>query len=195
MGLIRKLMIEARNRLDNKEERWEAINKSFFEYLPDTVKQVFIFGSYNSEVSTDALITELLRRNITVACPKVVARDIHFFTISALSDMKPGYHQIPEPDVQEEGRDIEEIFAEKEVFPADDASCLMVVPGVVFDEEGGRMGYGAGMYDRYLSVHPCRKLGLAYEIQVRDKLSLKDTDVRIDALITEKKIRQWDHAE
>lgn len=194
MGLIRKLMIETRNRLDRKEERSAEIAKLFFSHLPEDVKKVFIFAGVDSEVQTLGIIEELIKKGIRVYCPKVCVRDIHFFEVSSLSDLQPGYHRIPEPAVEEEDRDLEKIAAEKAVDPTDTPDCLMVMPGVVFDETGGRMGYGAGMYDRYLAKHPCRKIGLAYEIQVRESpLYLKPTDIRVDALITEKCYRSWDH--
>lgn len=193
MGLLRKLMIELRNRLEEKDERNRKINESFFEFLPEEVTKVFIYAGFGSEVPTNEIREELLRRGISVCCPKVIDGNIQFFQIREMSDFAPGYHNIPEPRIEEEGKDLETVISEKAVFPTDSSDCLMVMPGVAFDREGGRFGYGAGMYDRYLMAHPCRTLALAYEIQVREKpLELKETDVRMNALITEKEVRIFD---
>lgn len=64
---------------------------------------------------------------------------------------------------------------------------LLLVPGVAFDATGGRMGYGAGFYDRYLTrVRPDTiKLGVAYRAQLVDELPLSAHDVLMDQLITE----------
>ncbi len=195
MGLIRKLMLEARNRLEGREEKDEAIYERFFTELSDEVKTVFIYAGFGSEVSTTKIRETLLSRGITVCCPKVVDKDIYFFPIGKISDLEPGYFNIPEPVIGEDGRDIQEVIAEKAMEPSDTPDCLMVIPGSVFDEHGGRYGYGAGMYDRYLISHPCRKLALAYEIQVRPKpLSLKPTDVRVDALLTEERFLEFGKA-
>ena len=192
MGLIRKLVLEARNRLPEREERDRKICESFFSELPEEIGTVFIYAGFGTEVSTTGIREELLRRGITVCCPKVVDRDIHFFRIRDNSDLQPGYFSIPEPVIENGDRDFEEIIAEEAVEPWEGPDCLMVMPGAVFDEEGGRYGYGAGMYDRYLMNHPCRKLALAYEVQVRDKpLYLKPTDIRIDALLTEERYLEF----
>ena len=192
MGMIRKLILEARDRLDRKEERNNLIFRRFFNVLPKETERVFIFVGTGSEASTLPIIEKLLDMGISVFCPKVIGRDIEFFEIKALSDLAPGRYNIPEPDVEEPGRLIEEIVEEKAAYPDDSISCLMVMPGVVFDETGGRMGYGAGMYDRYLENRPCFKIALAYEVQVREKpLVLMPTDVKIDALITERCLRRF----
>lgn len=196
MGMIRKLMLEARDRLDRKEERNSLIMRRFFCFLPKETERVFIFAGTGSEVSTLPIIERLLEEGISVFCPKVIGRNIEFFRIGSVSDLVPGVHNIPEPDIAEEGRPIEDIIREKAVYPDDSPACLMVMPGVVFDEDGGRMGYGAGMYDRYLEHRPCYKVALAFEVQVCEKpLVLRTTDVPIDALITERCVRKWPRGE
>ena len=193
MGLTRKLMIEMRNRVEGREEKNHRIFEFFMELLPEETEKVFIYVGAGSEVSTAAIRGELLARGIKLFCPKVVDGNVYFFPVLSPSDLKSGYHKIPEPDVEEEGRDIQEIIEEKSVTPTDTPDCLMVMPGVVFDEQGGRLGYGAGMYDRYLQKHPCRKVALAFEVQVRKKpLPLKPTDVPVDILVTEDRILRFD---
>ena len=69
-----------------------------------------------------------------------------------------------------------------------------MVPGVAFDREGGRTGYGAGYYDRYFKKisderkKEIKKVALAYDFQVIDKVPMDKQDVRIDCIITEKEI-------
>ena len=65
---------------------------------------------------------------------------------------------------------------------------LIIVPGIVFDLRGFRIGYGEGYYDRLLKSAGVPKIGLAYEFQMRDKLPKESHDVCVDKIITENRI-------
>jgi 5-formyltetrahydrofolate cyclo-ligase len=66
----------------------------------------------------------------------------------------------------------------------EDMPIAFVVPGVVFGKDGGRMGHGAGYYDRFLSSFKgIPKIGLAYSAQIRSLLPQKATDVRMDEVM------------
>jgi len=67
---------------------------------------------------------------------------------------------------------------------------LMVLPGVAFDLQGHRLGYGAGYYDRLLEDARSRPLliGLAFEIQIVEEIPFTDHDVRMDKIVTEKRV-------
>ena len=190
MGLLRKIMIEARNRIENREEKDLRIRENFFSYVPEETEGFFIYASCNSEADTTGIIRELFEKGKKVYCPKTVGREIEFFEIRSFEDLKPGFHNIPEP-FPKNGESLEEFVEKYSVHPTDMKKEIMVVPGLVFDEECGRMGYGSGNYDRYLTLYPCKKAALAYEVQIReDPLDLNKDDVYMDAVITEKKIRE-----
>ena len=66
---------------------------------------------------------------------------------------------------------------------------LIIVPGVVFDREGNRIGYGRGYYDRFLKLYPrTRKISLAYEFQILDRLEVEEHDEKIDEIVTKNNI-------
>jgi len=68
---------------------------------------------------------------------------------------------------------------------------FFVVPGLAFDCSGGRLGYGGGNYDRLLaSRRKCSSLtvGLAFEFQVFDRIPVNESDVRLDVVITERRV-------
>ena len=72
---------------------------------------------------------------------------------------------------------------------------LVIVPGLVFDKKGARYGRGGGYYDRFLDTLPKRTciIGVAYDFQVlsyRWKLKLNENDVKMDYIITERRIIQ-----
>lgn len=63
---------------------------------------------------------------------------------------------------------------------------LLLVPLLAFTREGGRLGYGAGHYDRYLAAHPgVRTVGVAFAAQELQELPLEPHDQRLDAIVTE----------
>jgi 5-formyltetrahydrofolate cyclo-ligase len=69
-----------------------------------------------------------------------------------------------------------------------DDKSLFIIPGLGFDENGGRIGYGAGYYDKYLF---CRNslclLGICFEEQIVDIFPTEKTDVFMDVILTEKR--------
>lgn len=69
---------------------------------------------------------------------------------------------------------------------------LIIVPGVVFDREGNRIGYGKGYYDRFLKLYPrARKISLAYEFQILNRLEVEEHDEKIDEIVTKNNIRRF----
>lgn len=69
----------------------------------------------------------------------------------------------------------------------------VLVPGIAFDERGGRLGRGHGVFDRFLRrLRPAAvKIGVGYETQVFGELAVDEHDVAIDVLITEAKVRRF----
>lgn len=105
--------------------------------------------------------------------PKVVDNGLRFYR-SALSDMKPGYGGLLEPqDIASEHVEMAHI------------SCVLV-PGLGFDRRGFRIGRGKGFYDRALENHKGIKIGICYSSAVlEDDLPKEDHDVPMDWLVTE----------
>ena len=100
---------------------------------------------------------------------------MQFFRVSSLSDMAEGYAKIPEPLTSQR-------FAALPWRAAD----LVLVPGLLFDPWGGRIGSGKGYYDRFLSSIKAQKWGVCFSEQLsKSKLAQDSTDVRMDALVTD----------
>jgi 5-formyltetrahydrofolate cyclo-ligase len=102
-----------------------------------------------------------------------MTKELVFFSVLRLEHLNTGFAGIKEPQRE----------PSRKVFwrPGD----LVLVPGVAFDRYGGRVGSGAGFYDRFLANKPVLKWGVAFEAQLHEKLAQESTDVRMDGLVTE----------
>jgi 5-formyltetrahydrofolate cyclo-ligase len=136
---------------------------------------VMVYTSKEMEVNTVPLITSLLERGNPVIVPVIVKEDISL-RLSYLKDLSvlvPSTFGVPEPigsEIPASGGDVDTI----------------ILPMLGFDKKGGRIGYGAGYYDRFLSKNPdIRKIGIAFGCQEIDALPLDENDVRMDCIITE----------
>ena len=62
------------------------------------------------------------------------------------------------------------------------------MPGIAFDKKGHRIGYGYGMYDKLLKKIKCKKIGLAFSMQIAKEIPKEEYDVAVDKIITEKEV-------
>lgn len=104
--------------------------------------------------------------------------DLQAYYVPTLDSLQPGAMGIMEPDPH---------FC----IAADPSEIdLIIVPGVAFDTVGGRIGYGKGCYDRFLSrlLADVPVIGLAYDFQVLPRVPQNTNDIRMDLIVTEKGI-------
>lgn len=135
-----------------------------------------LYAPVDNEVSTELIFRDAARQSKKIFYPKANAsrKNISFYRVRDLTELTPGYAGILEPATTEKG----------EV----DAMALLVIPGLAFDLNGNRLGYGLGFYDRLLqNYHGC-KIALAYEFQLSDSLPTCSTDVAVDIIVTEERV-------
>jgi 5-formyltetrahydrofolate cyclo-ligase len=142
---------------------------------------LFIYVNFRSEVETLPLIRHCLARGKQVAVPLTDVQNSRLLPFAVNDpdrDLHPGYCGIPEPV---KGR----LAA---VEPR--AIETVILPGSVFDEQGGRLGYGGGYYDRFLATEApqARRVGIAFEEQIVAHLPLLPHDKRLHIVVTEKRI-------
>lgn len=133
-------------------------------------KTVYGYLPYNQEVRTWALLEQAVKDGKTVAVPKVYGDEMRFIILSDLSDVAAGYAGIPEP------------ISDGPV--ADDPDALVLMPGLAFDREGHRIGYGGGFYDRFLECEPNHPtVALCYHFQLLDHLDTEEHDIPVDRVL------------
>jgi len=125
------------------------------------------------------MIQESLAAGKRVVVPKVNEKD-HTLSLSLLSkwsDLSPCSYNILEPRP--------ECLSEVVVESID----LMILPGVVFDEKGNRIGHGLGYYDRLLRKEKkASVIALAFECQMVQNIPVEKHDMRVEKIITEDRI-------
>lgn len=178
---IRKEKLSERLRL--KDEYVAEHSRAIMERLAgmpelSNAKTVFVYVSAKKEVSTCELITEMLRsgKKVLVPVSNPASRQITVSELHDLSELCEGNFGILEP--------------RKEFMRPAAADCIdvSIIPGTAFDENGNRLGYGHGYYDRFLAQTSAPVIALAYEFQIVDEISPCEHDVKVDKIVTEKRI-------
>lgn len=138
-------------------------------------EEIYCYASFGDEVVTYDLIKTAWKMGKKVAVPRVIVDNfMKFYYIDSLKELKTGHYGIPEPE--------ENIARE-----AEGREVLVILPGVAFDKNGNRIGYGKGFYDAYLGGHPqFHRIGLAFSAQCVEWIPSDSHDIRVEAVITEK---------
>ncbi|MCK4468900.1 MAG: 5-formyltetrahydrofolate cyclo-ligase [Desulfobacterales bacterium] len=163
-------------------EKTREIEERLFEFANFLEsKVVLLYMHANSEVVTNDIIKRCFESNKIVVLPAfdTTKHTMQLMRIDSLdSGLKPGPRGVPEPDPKH-----------CKVVPID-CIDIAIIPGVAFDEKGGRIGSGKGYYDRLipkLSI-TTRKVALALESQIIQQVPVESHDKHVDIVITEKRI-------
>ncbi len=143
----------------------------------------FIYLHFRSEAQTRDIVRQFLAEGKIVTVPLTLVNKSRLLAVRITdpqNQLEPGYCTIPEP--------VKSLVPKSVVDPA--KIDVVIVPGSVFDRFGGRLGYGGGYYDRFLYHEAANalRIGLAYELQLVDQVSLEPHDQVMDFVVTEKKI-------
>ena len=133
-------------------------------------KTIYGYLPYNQEVRTIPMLEQALREGKRVAVPKVYGDEMKFIYLDDLTKVEKGYSGIPEPILDEP--------------VADDATALVLTPGLAFDPQGHRIGYGGGFYDKFLASEPDHPtLALCYDFQMLPHLETEEFDMPVDCVL------------
>lgn len=162
---------------EQKAKLDEALTNNFIsneEYKSADV--LFAFISKDIEVETKQIINHAFAQGKKVAVPKCITeeRQMDFYYINSFDDLLKGAYDIMEPDES------------KCQLVEDFSSGVCMVPGLVYDREGYRLGFGKGYYDRFLTKFKGTTMGVCYSRCIEDVLPRGYYDKPIDLVITEK---------
>lgn len=138
---------------------------------------VLAFASFGSEITTQPLVAGLLASGRRVTMPYVDGGRMAAAEIGSVEDLAPGYRGISEPK------------APRVVAPV---AQVIVVPGVAFDADGRRLGYGGGFYDEFLDAASGLRIGLCFECQITDRVPVEPHDLSVSIVVTEATVRRVD---
>lgn len=131
-------------------------------------------ASKDNEVDTRALIDELLDEQRRVLVPVAHADGtLTWSELRAWDDLARGRFGILEPRPE----------CARPVQPPKDAICL--VPGIAFNRDGYRIGYGGGYFDRFLKTFHGVSVGLAFREQIIEAWTPEEHDVAVNVLVTD----------
>jgi 5-formyltetrahydrofolate cyclo-ligase len=182
---LRRRLLCARKSVPSIERRlWSGLVQDsalrFPPYLAAT--QVALYSPTDNEVETQAILAHALASKKAVYYPRIDPdSSAWFFQIGAETDLHPGRFGIDEP---------------AGVYPLplhgqqSAEHTVIFVPGLGFDIGGHRLGRGGGAYDRMLTALKRQAIfvGLAFELQIRERLPTDEWDQKIHYVITEKRI-------
>lgn len=179
---LRRLLKALRKSLsiNQRAEYNEIILRQVLE-LPSYQKAewVYCYITTQSEVDCIPIIEQAFRDGKKVAVPKIDSETMEFYEIHSLDECVEGSFHILEP------------ITNRMVTPEDGKKTLILVPGLAYDYEMNRMGYGKGYYDRYFHKYGERnfeRVAIAYDLQIVKEIPSEPLDVRVDKIITEYKI-------
>lgn len=169
---LRKKYLKIRKNIRNKD----YLNKVIFnkvinnEYIKNT-NVILCYVSFNNEVDTIEIIKYLLNKKI-VAVPKIENGKMEFYIIKSLEELKVGSYNILEPITNKKLEDFNDVVS--------------ITPGVCFQSDGYRIGYGGGFYDKFYMEYPTiYKIGLCYKSQIVKNIEIQPFDIKVDEIISD----------
>ena len=173
---LRKHLLEQRDSISF--DLMEIHSSKIFSKLIKTkiiseAKSIGCYYSIGSEVQTHEIIKHFLSENKSVSLPKVSQDYMSFRNIKDLSKLEKGEYDISEP---------------KDTAAIEQKHDVILVPCVGLDNDGNRIGYGLGFYDKYLEEKDVIKIALAYSKQIVKTIPASANDVKMDWIITERDV-------
>ncbi|MDC3144526.1 5-formyltetrahydrofolate cyclo-ligase [Pelagibacteraceae bacterium] len=175
---LRKFLLDRRTSNSNNNELSNNIHVHI-EPLINSFdgKYISIFQAYNNEINTNDLIKLLISKNFSISLPCIndESDEMLFREWNGTDQLISGKYGILEPNQNN-----------KIVYPS-----VLFIPLLAFDENGNRLGYGGGYYDKYIEVHDTEKIhllkiGVGYSFQKIHEVPNNINDKKLNWILTEK---------
>lgn len=174
---LRRRVLRARRRLaiEEREGVSEVLAGRLFGLAEwGAAEVVGLYASLPGEVVTDGIIEGALGQGKRVALPRVVDEvscRLVWHEVSSLGELESGAYGVREPRADLPVVEVNELG-------------LLLVPGVVFDGEGNRIGFGKGFYDRVLASYDGFSVTLIFACQLVEKVPVEAWDERVGKVIS-----------
>ena len=176
--ILRQKVLKQRNAFSVKEKNPAELRMLKFLQAWEVFRQaetIHIYISKKEEPDTSLIIESAWESGKTVAVPCVLKDTFELFhsQLKSFEDLCFGSLGVLEPS------------PEVRIVMAPESFDLVIIPGIAFDRQGGRLGYGKGYYDRFLEKTSAFHLALAFEFQLVEKVPTEKHDVPMNGILTE----------
>lgn len=167
----RKLFYENNKELKDRYDD-ELIEELINDEQYKKAKNIFCYIGMNEEINTKRFIERALKDEKNISVPKVIKKhEMKAINISSLNDLV----EVPPFGILEP-RDCENVMKDID---------LIIVPGLAFDNNGGRLGYGGGFYDAFLEKNSkAQTIALCYYFQLLEYIPMEEHDIRVKKIIS-----------
>ena len=162
--------------------KYKKIEYKLFEFANFMEAQLaFLYTPTNNEIPTEKIIKKALQIEKGIALPvfTYAKNAINLYKINNYDkDLIKSANDILEPDIEKCKK-----------IPLEEVD-IAIIPGLAFDDKGGRIGFGNNFYNKLITKLPetCRKVSLAYEEQIVDQIQMESRKFTVDIIITDKRI-------
>lgn len=169
--LLRKYALNSRNELNRSyiKSKSSIVSSKLLPILKNK-KYILSYSPCNSEV-----IPFLNAAGGKILFPKVISKNTMVACLPLRGAMSKGYKKIREPK-----------FSMCRIINKNRIDAV-IVPGLLFNSKGYRIGYGKGFYDRFMHKTHFLKIGITYDFLITDKIENDAFDVPVDIVMTNKK--------
>ena len=181
------MQIKSELRKEARQKRKSIVDKDKKDNIADNLfsldeyinaKTVLCYASLDDEINTDIIINRALSDNKCVAVPRCrdLSGNMDFYLISSLNQLKSGSFTVREPT------------PDGCKMLCDFDNSIIIVPALMFDKGGFRLGYGKGYYDRFLNNYNHPSIGLCYDEMLTDKIPIDEYDKNVKIIVTQSNI-------
>ena len=163
-------------------EKYDQIENKLFEFANFMEAQLaFLYTPMGTVIPTERIIRKALQIEKGIVLP-VFTDSKNAFQLYKISDY--------DKDLVLNSEDVLEPNPEKCKKINLDEVDIAIIPGLAFDDKGGRVGFGNQFYSKLITKLPetCRKVSLAYEEQVMDQIQMESRKYTVDIIITDKRV-------
>lgn len=176
---LRSYIKTKRKSVENKAEKDSLVAQNLLSL--DEIKKadtILCYISLDDEICTDEIVRVLLDSGKSVGAPYCVDNNgnMDFYYITDFDDLRIQSFGVREPVIEKC----------KKVTSFD--NTIIILPGLCFDPNGNRLGYGKGYYDRFLQIHSLISVGLCYNSLIVKKVPTDMYDKKADIIVTENDI-------